>query len=267
MVLWGGKLCWAQLAGSGLSLAWPGHCGICSQLVGWLGTDWLRMASLRNLVVGSLSGGTREIRIYVSYHPARLSVILMEAGGWGWGGGGFKGARETHQVSWGLIFTSATFYWLIQHKINPYSRGRCGGEILAFSKKNYKTALQRAWYALAQEKNCGHFDDVIGHILHPKALTVQIFLWVLVTSLYFCSLSLGVLMVHAVISRLLSRLCSCLPKGTTSLNFPVIQLEFVFSSLPRPSLNYWSFSIKPGKLNICLYLWKSHLEGKKALNP
>lgn len=188
----------------------------------------------------------------------------MEAGGVG---GGFKGAHETHQVSWGLIFTSATFYWLIQHKINPYSRGRCGGEILAFSKKNYKTALQRAWYALAQEKNCGHFDDVIGHILHPKALTVQIFLWVLVTSLYFCSLSLGVLMVHAVISRLLSRLCSYLPKGTTSLNFPVIQLEFVFFSLPRPSLNYWSFSIKPGKLNICLYLWKSHLEGKKALNP
>lgn len=52
MVLWGGKLCWAQLAGSGLSLAWPSHCGICSQLVGWLGTDWLRIASLRNLVVG-----------------------------------------------------------------------------------------------------------------------------------------------------------------------------------------------------------------------
>ena len=51
MVLWDGKLCWAQLASSGLSLAWPGHFGICGQFVGGLAIDWSRMASFRNLVV------------------------------------------------------------------------------------------------------------------------------------------------------------------------------------------------------------------------
>ena len=47
MVLWGGKLCWAQLASSGLSLAWLGHFGICGQFVGDLAIDWPRMASFK----------------------------------------------------------------------------------------------------------------------------------------------------------------------------------------------------------------------------